>query len=61
MTLPTFEDMRRQAYGKLGDVEDILRSDWRSGTGPTLAQANAATEAKVLIDKAKNALNRAAR
>lgn len=61
MSLPTFEDMRRRAFAKLGDVEDELRSDWRSGTGPTTAQAKAAQEARLHIVKAKNALNRAAR
>jgi hypothetical protein len=60
MSLPTFEDMRRRAYAMLGDVEDELRSDWRLGTGPTMAQAKAAQEAKVHIGKAKAALNRAA-
>ena len=29
MELSTFEEMRRNAYGMLGDVEDELRSDWR--------------------------------
>lgn len=60
MSLPTFEDMRRRAFAKLGDVEDELRSDWRPGTGPTTAQTKAAQEAKVHIAKAKNALDRAA-
>jgi hypothetical protein len=54
MNLPTFQEMRRNAFRGLGDVEDELRSDWRSGTGPTTAQA------KIHIAKAKNALDRAA-
>ena len=58
--LPTFEDMRRRAYAALGDVQHELRSDWRPGTGPTSEQREAAHEAKVLISKAKEALNRAA-
>lgn len=59
MSLPTFEEMRRNAFKLLGDTEDELRSDWRSGTGPTRAQAKAANEAKALIARAKNALDRA--
>jgi hypothetical protein len=59
--LPTFQEMRREAYAKLGDVEDILRSDWRSGTGPTTEEADAGSEARRYIAKAKAALNRAAR
>lgn len=60
MQLPTFQEMRHNAYAMLGDVEDELRSDWRPGTGPTSEQAQAAREAKVLIAQAKAALNRAA-
>jgi hypothetical protein len=59
--LPTFEDMRREAFGMLGDVEDVLRSDWRSGTGPTTEQADAAMQARRHIAKAKAALDQAAR
>lgn len=58
--LPTFEDMRRHAFALLGDAEDELRSDWRSGTGPTTEQARAAREARGLISQAKAALDRAA-
>lgn len=61
MSLPTFEDMRRNAFRLLGDAEDELRSDWRSGTGPTVEQGRAANEAKQHIAKAKAALDRAAR
>lgn len=32
--LSTFEDMRFEASAALGDVEDVLHSDWRPGTGP---------------------------
>ena len=59
--LPTFQEMRRAAFAMLGDVEDVLRSDWRSGTGPTTEQADAATEARRYIAEAKAALDRAAR
>lgn len=31
--LPTFEEMRRNAFGLLGDAEDELRSDWQTGQG----------------------------
>ena len=61
MELPTFQKMRRNAYGMLGDVEDELRSDWREGTGPTKAQAEAAHRARDLIVQAKAALDEAAR
>lgn len=59
--LPTFEDMRRRAYRLLGDAEDELRSDWRSGAGPTREQGQAAAEARQLIAQAKAALECAAR
>ena len=59
--LPTFEDMRREAFGMLGDVEDVLRSDWRSGTGPTTEQADAAMQPRRHIAEAKAALDEAAR
>lgn len=58
--LPTFEDMRFEAYGALGDVADILRSDWRTGHGPTRRQAETVAEALRHIGAAKEALNRAA-
>jgi hypothetical protein len=61
MTLPTFEEMRRQAFASLGDAEDELRSDWRPGAGPTTKQAHAAAEARQLIARAKNALDQAPR
>ena len=61
MSLPTWEEMRRNAFALLGDAEDELRSDWRSGTGPTLEQARAKNEAQEHIAKAKAALDRAAR
>jgi hypothetical protein len=58
--LPTFEDMRFEAYGMLGDVADVLRSDWRPGAGPTRQQAQAVQDALRHIAAAKDALNRAA-
>lgn len=59
--LPTFEEMRSNAYAMLGDVEDELRSDWRDGTGPTSEQMEALHDAYQAIAQAKDALNRAAR
>lgn len=59
--LPTFQEMRHEAFAMLGDVEDVLRSDWRSGTGPTTAQADSATEARRYIAEAKATLDQAAR
>jgi hypothetical protein len=59
--LPTFDDMRSNAFALLGDAEDELRSDWRNGTGPTREQAEALREARQAIAKAKAALDRAGR
>lgn len=59
--LPTFEDIRANAYAVLGDAADWLRSDWRPGTGPTTAAADAVVEARAAIEQAEAALNRAAR
>lgn len=61
MGLSTFEEMRRNAHKQLGDVEDELRSDWRTGTRPTKDQAAAWHKARNFIDKAKAALDRAGR
>lgn len=61
MSLPTFEEMRRNAFALLGDAEDELRSDWRRGTGPTKEQGQAAHEARQHIAAAKAALDRAGR
>lgn len=60
-SLPTFEQIRRTAHGELGDVEDLLRSDWASGRGPTDGQADALTEVRQHIAAAKAALDRAGR
>lgn len=59
--LPTFDDMRSNAFVLLGDAEDELRSDWREGTGPSHEQADALREAWQAIAKAKAALDRAGR
>lgn len=59
--LASFDDMRSEAFELLGDAEDWLRSDWRSGTGPTSEQAAAADDARAAIRKAKEALDRAGR
>jgi hypothetical protein len=59
--LPTFDDICSNAFVMLGDVEDELRSDWRSGAGPTSGQAQAMREARQAIAAAKAALDRAGR
>lgn len=59
--LPTFEEIRAEAYGEIGDVLDTLRSDWLPGRGPDDDQADALAEARRLLIAAKEALNRAAR
>lgn len=58
--LPSFEEMRRNAYKLLGDAQDELYSDWFPGEGPDSAQRDAATKALRHITKAKQALNEAA-
>lgn len=58
--LPTFEEIRRRAFGEIGDVLDTLRSDWLPGHGPDDDQADALHEARRLLADAKAALDRAA-
>lgn len=61
MGLPSFEEIRANAHRILGDAEDELRSDWRSGAGPeTAEQGRARVEALQHIARAKAALDRAA-
>ncbi|MBT2549747.1 hypothetical protein [Arthrobacter sp. ISL-65] len=59
--LPTFDEIRSNAFAMLGDVEDELRSDWREGTGPNAEQAAALRGARRAVAEAKAALDRAAR
>ena len=59
MALPSFEEMRHRAFRLLDQAEDELRSDWRPGTGPSEKQAEAASETRELIARAKAALDRA--
>jgi hypothetical protein len=59
--LPTFDEMRARAFALLADAEDELRSDWRTGSGPSDAQADAVSDARVAIAKAKAALDAAGR
>lgn len=59
--LPTFDEMRSNAFALLGDAEDELRSDWRKGTGPTREQGRALREAREAIAQAKAALDKAGR
>jgi hypothetical protein len=58
--LPSFEDIRGHAYRALGDAADWLRSDYRPGTGPCSAAADAVRRAFLAIGAAKEALNDAA-
>lgn len=60
-SLPSFEDIRRDMYRLLGDVQDVARSDWREGTGPTRKQAAALARARKHIIAAKVALDAAAK
>lgn len=55
--LPTFEEIRAEAYRLLGDAQDVLRSDWLAGAGPTDGQADALRDARMAIADAKQALN----
>lgn len=58
MTVPSFEECRRQAYALLGDAADWIRmGDW-----PPIdtERDTARLEALRLIGEAKDALNRAA-
>lgn len=59
--LPTFDDIRSNAFAMLGDAEDELHSDWRPGAGPNLDQADALREARQAIARAKAALDRTGR
>lgn len=59
--LPTFDEVRSNAFALLGDAEDELRSDWRPGTGPNDEQAEAVQEARRAIVQAKAALDKANR
>lgn len=59
--LPTFDEMRSNAFALLGDAEDELRSDWRQGTGPNREQGRALREAREAIAQAKAALDKAGR
>jgi hypothetical protein len=60
MGLPTFEEMRRDAYRYINDALDVLRSDWAPGTGPTDRQAEL-HEARAGLLRAKKALDEAGR
>lgn len=59
--LPTFDEMRSNAFALLGDAEDELRSDWLEGTGPNREQGRALREAREAIAQAKAALDKAGR
>lgn len=59
--LPSFEDIRADMFRRLGDVQDVARSDWRPGAGPTKRQLAALARARNHIIAAKAALDAAAR
>jgi hypothetical protein len=61
MGLPTFEEMRRNAYRYINDALDELRSDWAPGSGPTDVQAELLHEARSGLLRAKSALEEAGR
>jgi hypothetical protein len=58
--LPSFEEMRRNAYRLLGDAQQELYSDWRSEAGPSKTQLEAARKALRAITEAKKRLIEAA-
>lgn len=59
--LPTFAEICRQASVHLADARDWLAADWRDGSGPTDAQADAKRAAMTLITRAKIKLEQARR
>jgi hypothetical protein len=61
MALPTFEEMRRNAYRYINDALDELRSDWAPFAGPTDVQAELLHEARAGLLRAKAALDEAGR
>lgn len=57
--MQAFEEARSEAYRLLGDVQDLLDTDFSPGTAPTGLAAAALTEALRHIDAAEDALDRA--
>lgn len=57
--MQAFEEARSQAYRLLGDVQDLLDTDFSPGTAPTGLAAAALAEALRHIDSAEDALDRA--
>jgi hypothetical protein len=58
--LPTFEQVRLDAYRELGGVLEVLASDWASDSCPTKGAGWALVRAKRLVMAAQEALNQAA-
>jgi hypothetical protein len=58
--LPTFDDVRGNAFRLVGQAADCLRSDYQLGTGPTREAALAVQQAFTAIGAAKAALTEAA-
>lgn len=55
--LPTFEDMRCDAFRMLADALDVLRSDWRPDSQPSRRQYEALLDARKHIHAAQDALD----
>jgi hypothetical protein len=54
--LPSFEELRVQAYRLLGEAADRLRSGYQPGTGPCGGAVGAVCQAFAAIGAARNAL-----
>ncbi len=62
MALPTFEEMREDAWHHLSvALDDLCATNWASGTGPTDRRADALKKARSLIVGAQTELHKARR
>ena len=57
--MQTFQEARSRVYDLLGDVRDLLGTEFAPGTAPTGLAAAALGEALRHIDAAEDALDRA--
>lgn len=55
--LPTFEEIRQEAFRQIGEVLDTLRLDWLPNTGPTDDQAVALRTARRALARAQEELD----
>ncbi|WP_394838969.1 hypothetical protein LVJ94_18940 [Pendulispora rubella] len=60
MSVPTFEEIIREAHRLLGETEEVLRRAWR-GEGPTETQIETLDDVRGQIAVTKSALARMAR